>query len=121
MITRQCYLHNVANYQLTIFSNQVTGNGVALDGDGNGTAGGDFQTPATRPATGDALRLFRLFGDVNGDATVNGFDLGAFRAAFGSVTGDAGYKSYLDFDGLGAINGLDLGQFRARFGVTLPP
>ena len=91
-------------------------NGAPLDGDGNGTAGGDFQTPAARPATGDALRLFRLFGD----ATVNGFDLGAFRAAFGSVTGDAGYKSYLDFDGGGAINGLDLGQFRARFGIVLP-
>jgi len=64
--------------------------------------------------------FFRLFGDVNGDATVNGFDLGAFRSAFGAVTGDANYLDYLDFDGGGAINGLDLGQFRSRFGVVLP-
>ena len=78
-------------------------------GDGNGTAGGD-----------NVSTLFRLYGDVNGDKAVNGFDLTAFRNAFGSTSADAAYVSFLDFNGDGAINGADLTQFRTRFGVTLP-
>jgi hypothetical protein len=46
--------------------------------------------------------------------------LAAFRGAFGSVSGDAGYASVLDFNGDGTINGTDLAQFRSRFGVILP-
>jgi hypothetical protein len=49
-----------------------------LDGDANGTAGGDF-----------SLDLHRLYGDVNGDGTVNGLDLAEFRTAFGASNGDA--------------------------------
>jgi hypothetical protein len=62
----------------------------------------------------------RLFGDVNGDATVNGLDYANFRAAFGTTLGDANYRDYLDFNADGAINGFDFAQFRARFGTTLP-
>jgi hypothetical protein len=69
---------------------------------------------------GDAQGLFRFFGDVNGDQTVNGFDLGFFRNAFGTQTGDSNYLSYLDLNGDGVINGFDLGQFRNRFGTMLP-
>src|SRR5207253_9285318 len=101
-------------YTLTALASQINAGGRQLDGNGDGTAGDNF-------TFGEPQGLFRLFGDVNGDRTVNGFDLGAFRLAFGSVAGDAGYRDYLDYDGGGAINGLDLGQFRARFGVTLPP
>jgi hypothetical protein len=61
-----------------------------------------------------------MFGDVNGDATVNGLDLGVFRNAFGTQVGDPNFLSYLDFDGDGVINGFDLGQFRNRFGTMLP-
>ena len=57
---------------------------------------------------------------MNGDKAINGFDLTAFRNAFGSTSGDAAYVSFLDFTGDGAINGNDLTQFRSRFGVTLP-
>jgi autotransporter-associated beta strand protein len=64
--------------------------------------------------------LFRLFGDVNGDAAVNGLDLTEFRKAFGSTSADAAYVSALDFNGDGVINGTDLTQFRSRFGVILP-
>jgi hypothetical protein len=64
--------------------------------------------------------LFRFFGDVNGDRTVNGLDLGFFRNAFGTQTGDPNYLSYLDLNGDGVINGFDLGQFRTRFGTVLP-
>jgi autotransporter-associated beta strand protein len=87
------------NYTLTVFSNQVQG----------GLQGGDSVTS-----------LFRLFGDVNGDRAVDGLDLTAFRNAFGSLQGNAGYVPFLDFNGDGAIDGADLTQFRNRFGVILP-
>src|SRR5205823_5305918 len=45
-------------YQLTILASKVTGAGGPLDGDGNGTGGDDFTTPAT-----GSTRLFRLYGD----------------------------------------------------------
>src|SRR6476646_149302 len=91
----------------------MSANGQALDGDADGTAGGNF-------VFNDTQGLFRLFGDVNGDQTDNGFDLGFFRNAFGTQTGDPNYLSYLDLNGDGVINGFDLGQFRTRFGTVLP-
>jgi hypothetical protein len=87
------------DYKLTVLSAQVLG----------GLQGGD-----------SVSSLFRLFGDVNGDRTVNGLDLAIFRTAFGTASTDANYASFLDFNGDGAINGLDLAQFRTRFGVSLP-
>jgi hypothetical protein len=87
------------DYTLTVFSGQV----------GGGIQGGD-----------NLSSLFRLFGDVNGDKAVDGFDMTLFRSAFGSVQGNAGYVSFLDFNGDGAIDGADLTQFRNRFGVILP-
>jgi hypothetical protein len=100
-------------YTLTVLASQITANGQQLDGNGDGI-GGDNST------FGDAQGLFRFFGDVNGDQTVNGLDLGFFRNAFGTQTGDANYLSYLDLNGDGVINGFDLGQFRTRFGTVLP-
>jgi hypothetical protein len=97
-------------YTLTVVSANVRDAlDAALDGDGNGQAGGDNVT-----------RLFRLYGDGNGDGAVNGLDLTAFRSAFGTVSNDAGYVAFLDFNGDGTINGTDLTQFRNRFGVILP-
>jgi hypothetical protein len=64
--------------------------------------------------------LFRLFGDVNGDKTVNGLDLALFRNAFGTSLGNPNYVDYLDQNGDGTINGLDLAVFRTHFGTTLP-
>jgi DNA-binding beta-propeller fold protein YncE len=96
-------------YRLTVLSAQVFGNGQPLDGDANGSPGGDF-----------TMDLFRLFGDINGDKAVNGLDLTAFRNAFGSVSTDANYLAAFDWNGDGAINGTDLTQFRNRFGVILP-
>ena len=87
----------------------MTINGQALDGDNNGTPGGDSVTA-----------FHRLYGDVNGDKAVNGLDLTAFRNAFGTVSTDANYVNSLDFNGDGAINGTDLTAFRNRFGIILP-
>src|SRR5262249_53922076 len=87
------------NYTLTVFSSQING----------GTIVGD-----------QTATLFRLFGDVNGDRAVNGLDLAAFRAAFGTTIGQPGYADWLDANGDGVINGADMIAFRSRFGVTLP-
>jgi hypothetical protein len=87
------------NYTLTVFGAQVLG----------GLQGGDSVTS-----------LFRLFGDVNGDKTVNITDLTAFRNAFGATTTDPNYSAFLDFNGDGVINITDLTQFRNRFGFILP-
>ena len=98
---------NDGRYTLTALASQISANGVQLN---NGT----------NYTLNDTQGLFRLFGDVNGDQTVNGFDLGFFRNAFGTQTGDSNYLSYLDLNGDGVINGFDLGQFRTRFGTMLP-
>jgi uncharacterized delta-60 repeat protein len=96
-------------YTLTALASQISAGGQALDGDADGTLGGDF-----------TLDLHRLFGDVNGDRTVNLTDLTAFRNAFGATTTDANFQPFLDLNGDGVINGTDLIQFRNRFGVILP-
>jgi uncharacterized delta-60 repeat protein len=100
-------------YTLTALGAQISAGGQALDGDADGTAGGNF-------VFNDTQGLYRLFGDVNGDQTVNGLDFGYFKNAFGTQSGDAAYLSYLDLNGDGVINGFDFGQFRTRFGTVLP-
>ena len=75
---------------------------------------------STTMTANNVTDFHRLFGDVNGDAVVNGLDFGFFKNAFGTQVGDAGYLSYFDFNGDGVINGLDFGQFKSRFGTTLP-
>jgi sugar lactone lactonase YvrE len=95
-------------YTLTVLSAQVSAGGQPLDGDGNGTAGGDAVTA-----------LHRLYGDVTGDALVNGADFNVFRTAFGAGVGNPAYDPALDFDGNGVINGADFNQFRTRFGLGI--
>jgi hypothetical protein len=97
-------------YNLRVIGSMISTGGVLLDGDGNGTPGGDRN-----------LQLHRLFGDVNGDGTVNAFDVSQFRSTFGTATGDPGYRDYLDFDGNGSINAFDFGMFKNRFGINLFP
>jgi beta-propeller repeat-containing protein/dockerin type I repeat protein len=96
---------NDGRYTLTALAAQISANG---------------QQMASNYTFNDTQGLYRLFGDVNGDRTVNGFDLGFFRNAFGTQTGDPNYLSYLDINDDGVINGFDLGQFRTRFGTVLP-
>jgi hypothetical protein len=97
-------------YTLTVSSARVRDQqGIVLDGDGDGVAGGDYH-----------LQLHRLYGDANGDGTVNGLDLALFRSAFGTTAGTPGYLNYLDFNGDGRVDVLDLVAFRSRFGVILP-
>ena len=87
-------------HTLAVLSGQVTG----------GLVGGNNNTTT----------FHRYYGDVTGDATVNGLDFGPFRTAFGTIAGNPLYLDYLDFNGDGVINGIDFGEFRPRFGIPLP-
>jgi hypothetical protein len=93
-------------YTLTVRADRVHDRwGRELDGDGDGSAGGDRVDG-----------FFRLFGDADGDGDVDQADRDRFRSAFGTTAADAGYLWYFDFDGDGDVDGHDNGQFNRRFG-----
>jgi Dockerin type I domain len=100
-------------YTLTVRGAQIGGPNGPLDVNGDGV--GDDLVVAGNVATN---KLFRLFGDVNGDAVINALDLAAFRSAFGTIS--IGSLSPFDVNGDGVINLTDLTAFRNRFGVVLP-
>jgi hypothetical protein len=94
------------NYTLTVLADHVHDRwGRELDGDGDGSPGGDR-----------VYGFFRLFGDADGDGHVDEQDRELFRSAFGTSAGDAGYLWYFDFYGDGDVDGRDNGQFNRRFG-----
>jgi|GEM_PF-1374578 len=94
------------SYTLTVRADHVhDAVGRSLDGDGDGSAGGNRVDG-----------FFRLFGDSDGDSGVDGQDRDRFRAAFGTTAADPGYLWYFDFDGDGDVDGLDNGEFNRRFG-----
>jgi hypothetical protein len=105
-----------------IFNGSMTQNGSLIDGDYQISINRNLvlDTGGRAMATDYSANFFRFYGDANGDRTVNGFDLGTFRTAFGTSLGDPGYVAYFDFDGDGVINGLDFAQFKLRFGTTQP-
>lgn len=102
------------NYRLTLIATSITKDGIAIDGDGNGIAGGDL-------VRGESAvdNFFRLYGDFDGNRVINGLDLGRFRLTNGTSVGDAAFNPLFDFNGDGVINGIDLGQFRIRNGSSL--
>jgi hypothetical protein len=65
--------------------------------------------------------FFRLFGDYNGDGTVNNADYAIFRKAFNAVLGSLPYASYwyFDYDDSGKIDNNDYSQFLTDFGTSL--
>jgi hypothetical protein len=96
-------------YRLTVLGAQVSAGGQPLDGDGNGTPGGDR-----------VEALYRLYGDGTGDRRVDNADFFLFRGTFGRATGDPMYLAYFDANGDGRVDNADFFQLRARFGTTLP-
>jgi RHS repeat-associated protein len=62
--------------------------------------------------------FFRVYGDTNGDGTVNNADTFQLRKTFGLSAGQTGYLAYLDATGDGTVNNADVFQFRRRFGTT---
>jgi hypothetical protein len=97
-------------YTLTALSGQITIGGLALDGDGNGTAGGNY-------VFGDAQGLFRFYGDINGDRHVDIADFGLFST---SIFNPANFIAAFDFNNDGVIDIADFGQFSIRIFTPLP-
>jgi hypothetical protein len=66
-----------------------------------------------------AMTFHRLYGDSNGDKTVDATDNTAFTAVYATSLARAGtgFAWWADYDGNGAINNTDLLQFRKRVGV----
>jgi arylsulfate sulfotransferase len=94
------------SYTLTVRGDRVHDRfGRELDGDGDGSAGGNRVDG-----------FFRLFGDSDGDRDVDRQDRDVFRSAFKKCAGHAGYLWYFDFDGDGDVDGRDKKQFKRRFG-----
>ncbi len=103
------------NYELLISGSLVTDSyGNSLDGDGDGTAGGDYTFGSSQ-----ADNFFRLFGDASGDRQVSLVDFNQMRSSFGKALGDAGYLDAFDYDNNDAINLVDFNQFRQRFGTQI--
>jgi hypothetical protein len=57
----------------------------------------------------------RLFGDVNGNKTVNNADFTVFRGTFLRSSPDPLYLPAFDFENNGTVNNADFTQFRNRF------
>ena len=96
------------SYTLTVQADQIHDRwGRELDGDGNGSAGGDRVDS-----------FFRQFGDADGDGHVDERDRGVFRSVFKTSAGEPGYLWYFDFNGDGNVDGQDNGQFNRRFGQS---
>lgn len=91
-------------YRLTVIGANTVGAGGILYG------GTDFVTPGGIQNYG---RIFRLFGDFNGDGTLSAFDFIQFRLAFG------GTSSIFDYDNDGAVAAWDFIQFRLGFGSSI--
>ncbi|MBX7104355.1 MAG: hypothetical protein K1X57_09740, partial [Gemmataceae bacterium] len=91
-------------YNLTILADQFVGLG--FDGNNDGI-GGDNYTLVGNPAA--APKLFRLFGDADGNGQVTSADFLSFRLAF------LGSSTAFDFDGNGSVDSGDFLQFRLRF------
>jgi hypothetical protein len=93
-------------YTLTVRADPVQDRfGRALDGDGDGAAGGDRD---------DAFH--RLFGDSDGDQDVDLHDFGRFLDSFGRGAGDPAYLWYFDVNGDDRVGVVDLVSFARRLG-----
>jgi hypothetical protein len=99
------------NYTLTVRGGSVNDRfGWALDGDGDGNAGGD-----------GTASVFRLFGDSDGDRDVDLRDLSQFLGTIGRRAGDSGYLWYFDANGDDRVGVLDTLTFACRIGSRLAP
>jgi uncharacterized delta-60 repeat protein len=97
-------------YTLTALASQINAGGQALDGDADGTPGGNF-------VFGDAQGLFRFFGDINGDRHVDIADFGLFSQ---SIFNSANYIAAFDYNNDGHVDIQDFGQFSVRLFSPLP-
>ncbi|MEX0330671.1 MAG: right-handed parallel beta-helix repeat-containing protein [Puniceicoccaceae bacterium] len=97
------------NYQIRIASASISVDGLFLDGDGDGTQGGDY-----------VLNFHRLPGDSSGNRAVDTLDALLFRRSYESSLGDNAYRVDLDFNQDGTIDSMDGQVFLANLYTSLP-
>ncbi len=104
-------------YELTLRDTITDQAGHALDGDSNGSPGGDWV------AAGDEVsnNLYKLGGEYNGDLGVSIFDFSVFVYWFGRATEDNNgvAPSYADLNNDGGVSIFDFSAFVANFGVSV--
>ena len=61
----------------------------------------------------------RLFGDHDGNRSVDNWDYFQFSRGYRTSTGNAAFNGAFDANSDGVIDSLDYGQFTARYGVSL--
>jgi len=106
-------------YQLQIRSASVTDSlGYEIDGDANGTAGGD-RAYGEGTSTQAVDNFFRLYGDSDGSGDVGVVDLARFRLALGRTSTQSGYQWYFDSNNNNAVDGLDLFRMRLALGKRI--
>jgi hypothetical protein len=94
-------------YTLTILASQFSGNGF----DGGGGVGSNYVEVGSPTSPN---KLFRLFGDSDGDGQVTALDFNAFRLVYGTSG-----SSIFDFDDNGAVAATDFNAFRLRYGSSV--
>jgi endonuclease/exonuclease/phosphatase family metal-dependent hydrolase len=96
-------------YQLILHAGRIRDDhDNSLDGDGDGTAGGDH-----------VQAFFRLYGDSDGDGDVDQHDVRTFLRTLGRKRGDARYLDYMDFSGDNRVGVIDLLAFARRIETHL--
>ena len=100
-------------YQLTIFGQWVHDYDTRsmLDGDNNGSFGGNYAFGAQR-----VDNFFRLYGDSDGDRDVDNLDYARFRTTFNKTPADTGFLWYFDSDGDKDVDTTDFNVFRVQMG-----
>ena len=102
------------NYELKIFDNKIFRAGVPIDGDGDGTPGGEFSYGS------EAVdKFYTLYGDENGTRVVEGLDFLGFRSSFNQKVGDPNYDFTYDYDDDGDVDVRDYLFFRRVFATSL--
>jgi hypothetical protein len=86
----------------------VDGLNTALDGDANGSPGGNF-----------VGTFHRLFGDATGDGIVGATDFNLFRLAYGTASTEPEFLFLFDFNDDGVISAADFAAFRVHYGVMI--
>jgi hypothetical protein len=88
-------------YDLTLHSSLIT------DAYNQSLAGGD-----------QTLTFHRLFGDADGNGSIDIADLGTFATFYGTTPANPNFPAYLDIDNNGIIDIADLGTFASNYGKT---
>ncbi len=107
------------NYVLSFTGIGVVGGSLA-DGiyDLSVAAGGVHDLAGNALSGSFTQRFHRLYGDYDGNKTVNNGDYFWFKQTFNKSVGTTGFLDLCDYDANGTVNNGDYFQFKKRFGVV---